>query len=347
MVVIDTWNLENLFRPGGDGPPNQDAYGTKLKALGNTIVDVAPNVLAVQEIGQPDTLDELAAVLGGDWHIAVSRYPDSRQIRVGFLSRHPLSNVRNAVAFPARLEPVQVGDAPTALSRRMGRGALVVTVEPTAGFIVTRITCHLKSKLLSFPGDRFNTDDEDERARYATYALHRRAAEAATVRSLATKQLAPAADRRVIVLGDLNDETKAATTQILLGPPCSEIGTAGFGQRDNGDRWRLWNLAPLIPAAQRYSRITRGRKELIDHILVSHALLDPEPTVRSVVDQGLPSVTEDPRAHRDAAASDHASIVATFDVQRSTRRSNETRDPHALSPDEPRPRRSTPRPLHP
>jgi hypothetical protein len=26
MVVIGTWNLENLFRPGGDGPPDQAAY---------------------------------------------------------------------------------------------------------------------------------------------------------------------------------------------------------------------------------------------------------------------------------------------------------------------------------
>ena len=26
MVVIGTWNLENLFRPGGDGPRDQATY---------------------------------------------------------------------------------------------------------------------------------------------------------------------------------------------------------------------------------------------------------------------------------------------------------------------------------
>ena len=35
-------------------------------------------------------------------------------------------------------------------------------------------------------------------------------------------------ERAVIVLGDLNDEPLAAASQILLGPPGSEIGTPGF-----------------------------------------------------------------------------------------------------------------------
>jgi endonuclease/exonuclease/phosphatase family metal-dependent hydrolase len=74
----------------------------------------------------------------------------------------------------------------------------------------------------------------------------------------------------VIVLGDLNDEVEAATTQIRNGPTGSEIGTGGFNQPDHGDRQRQWNLAPRIPEAQRFSRIYRGREELIDHIFASH-----------------------------------------------------------------------------
>ena len=49
----------------------------------------------------------------------------------------------------------------------------------------------------------------------------------------------------MIVLGDLNDEVEAATTQILNGPTGSEIGTGGFNQPDHGDRQRLWNLAAI------------------------------------------------------------------------------------------------------
>jgi len=36
----------------------------------------------------------------------------------------------------------------------------------------------------------------------------------------------------------------AATTQILNGPPGSEIGTVGFGRPDDGDGDRMWISAP-------------------------------------------------------------------------------------------------------
>jgi hypothetical protein len=116
------------------------------------------------------------------------------------------------------------------------------------------------------------------------------------------------------VLGDLNDEPTAATTQIPLGPPGSELGTAGFDRPYRGDGARLWNLAPLIPAERRFSRVFRGRGELIDHILVSHALVNRI----DHVDTGTrpPSITEDPTALRDEQASDHAPIVARFHLDR-------------------------------
>lgn len=114
------------------------------------------------------------------------------------------------------------------------------------------------------------------------------------------------------MLGDLNDEVQAATTQILLGPPGSEIGTPGYDKPDRGDAERLWDVAPLIPAEQRYSRVDSGRRELIDHILVSHRLvrrvtaagtgLPGEGTLR------LPSVGPDPAERQGKPGSDHAPV---------------------------------------
>lgn len=43
---------------------------------------------------------------------------------------------------------------------------------------------------------------------------------------------------------NLNEGLDAATTQLLQGPPGSELGTAGFARPDAGDGQRLWNLAP-------------------------------------------------------------------------------------------------------
>jgi len=111
-----------------------------------------------------------------------------------------------------------------------------------------------------------------------------------------------------MVVGDLNDEPQAATTQILLGPPGSELGTPGADRPDKGDAARLWNLAPRLPEGERYSRIYHGHGELIDHLLVSQALLGRTAEVHTLHPGTLPSITDDPGARRNATASDHALI---------------------------------------
>ncbi|MBT3150758.1 endonuclease/exonuclease/phosphatase family protein [Streptomyces sp. CHD11] len=311
-MLLGTWNLENLYRPGGPfGPGDQAAYESKLAALAAVITELDPVLLGVQEVGDPGALEDLAAMLDDDWHIALSEHADGRGIRVGFLSRTEPAVVADTAAFPAKLRPVQADDAGPAADRA-GRGLLAVEVDGEQGPLRVAV-CHLKSKLLSYPNGRFHPRDEGERARYGAYALYRRAAEAATLRALADELLGgDGRDRDVAVLGDLNDEVQAATTQILLGPPGSEIGTPGHDRPDNGDAVRLWDVAPLIPADRRYSRISAGRRELIDHVLLSHRL------VRRVTVAGtglpdeaaprLPSVGQDPGERRGAAGSDHAPV---------------------------------------
>ena len=311
MLTVATWNLENLFRPDNDvGPDSDAAYDAKLTALAEVITELAPDVLAVQEVGEPEALADLVDRLGGAWHSELAA-PDGRGIRVGVLARLALDGAEQVVTFPDKLAPVQVDDDGTTMSA-MGRPALRVRIE-TENTTLDVISCHLKSKLLSFPGG-FSPKNEDQRARYGVYALHRRAAEAAAVRAYATALLANNGQQRaLIVAGDLNDEPEAATTQLLHGPPGSEIGTPGFDQPDQGDGQRLWNLAPLIPEAQRFSRIYRGRGELIDHLLVSHALVKSVETV-TTAEIEVPSITDEPSERQDEAGSDHRPVVAEFQL---------------------------------
>jgi endonuclease/exonuclease/phosphatase family metal-dependent hydrolase len=311
MITIATWNLENLFRPDNDaGPESQAVYEAKLTALAETITALAPDVLAVQEVGEPEALGDLVDRLGNTWHTALAD-PDGRGIRVGVLSRLPLSDIEQVVTFPDGLRPIQVDDTGITMSE-MGRPALHVRAESDAGTTLEVISCHLKSKLLTFPGGLFNPRDDDERTRFAVYALNRRAAEAATIRAFATRLLAGDGQHRaLIVAGDLNDEPEAATTQLLHGPSGSEIGTGGFDRPDTGDGQRLWNLAPLIPQKQRFSRVFRGRGELIDHLLVSHALVKAVQTV-TTGEIAIPSITEQPTERRNEPGSDHRPVVAVF-----------------------------------
>jgi endonuclease/exonuclease/phosphatase family metal-dependent hydrolase len=315
MFAVATWNLENLFRPGqGAGPTDQQAYGAKLDALAATINRLSPDVLAVQEVGDPAAVGDLRGRLNGSWNTELSPDADGRGIRVGFLARHAMHDVERVRAFPAGTSPVQLDD-PGTMTAQMGRGALRVrvTVDSTP---VDIVTCHLKSKLLHYPGGRFNPHDEGERARYAGYALALRAAEAITMRAEVTQRLGGQGQQRaLIMLGDLNDEPLAATNQLLLGPPGSEIGTHGFDIPDAGDAQRMWNLAPRIPEARRFSRKFNGRGELIDHILVSSALVQHVVSVDTgAPTTDLPSVTTDPTERRDASGSDHAPVIAHFDI---------------------------------
>lgn len=71
---VATWNVENLFRPGSEsGPDTDEAYQAKLTSLAGTITTMNPQVLAVQEVGDPAALDDLVTHLDGQWHTELAR----------------------------------------------------------------------------------------------------------------------------------------------------------------------------------------------------------------------------------------------------------------------------------
>src|SRR5919109_4005164 len=231
--TVMTWNVENLFPPGYPISPrrvvSQADYDAKLAYLARLIGAIAPDVLALQEIGsqsRDDTrsIDDLQNRLNGQYPFkALSSYPDSRGIRVGFLSRLAIEQTDDLIA----LAPGELAGVPDWFPRppltRMGRGALRIDVVPTADVRVRLLTVHLKSKLVSYPPGRggqprFAPADEDERNRGAGLGLLRRAAESVAVRGYLNYLMRPGDATHTIVLGDLNDEPRAATSQLLLGP---------------------------------------------------------------------------------------------------------------------------------
>nr|MDQ5828151.1 hypothetical protein [Chloroflexota bacterium] len=150
------------------------------------------------------------------------------------------------------------------------------------GLTVDLVTAHLKSKLLSFP------------RLWGTSFTPRDEGERAQVGGIALmRRMAEA-----------------------------EIGTLGFGRPDKGDDARLFNLAPCIPQDRRFSRIERGRPELLDQILASVECFPVEgdgprlPEADSHVDfrDRLPSVGDDPSEREKDVAPDHAPVTASFDL---------------------------------
>ena len=338
-----TWNVENLFPPGhlisARKAVTEEEYAAKLEYLAQTILTIRPDVLALQEIGGSEEsdkrpLDDLQSNLNGLYpHKALSGYPDPRGIRVGFLSRYPILDRDEFVSFaPGELAAVP-NWYPNPPSTRMGRGVLSIEVEPLAGVRIWLITVHLKSKLITYPGGRFAPKSEDERAIGAGLGLLRRTAEAVAIRAYLNDLMKPESTARTIVLGDFNDEPRAATTQLFLGPEDADATSA-----DKFDDVRLYNLVDSIPGrgdanhdkwflaeGERFSRINNGRRELIDHLFVSKNLLGPSEELRqdkwkvkevrcwviSILDE---DVTNNPAARVGEARPDHAPVYARFEL---------------------------------
>jgi len=338
-----TWNVENLFPPGhlisARKAVTEEEYTAKQEYLAQTILTIRPDVLALQEVGGSESsdarpLDDLQSNLNGQYpHKALSSFPDPRGIRVAFLSRFPIVDRGEFVDFaPGELAAVP-NWYPNPPSTRMGRGVLKIDVEPIAGVRIRLVTVHLKSKLITYPGGRFAPKSEDERAIGAGLGLLRRAAEAVAVRAYLNDLMQPEGTARTIVLGDFNDEPRAATTQMFIGPEDADATSA-----DKFDYARLYNLGDGIPRrgdatndkwflaeGERFSRINNGRHEMIDHLFASKNMLGVSEDlrqdhwkvteVRSWVTSILgESITDNPAERVGATRPDHAPVYARFEL---------------------------------
>lgn len=344
--TVMTWNVENLFPAGYRVSPQkvvlQADYDAKLEYLARRILEVAPDVLALQEIGSDGgatarALDDLQQRLQGLYPFqSLSCYPDGRGIRVAFLSRLAILRTKDVID----LAPGELASVPDWYPRphitRMGRCALQIEVEPAAGLLIRVLTLHVKSKLISYPatgkGSRFAPKDENERATGAGLGLLRRTAECMAVRAHLNACMTEKDKAHTVVLGDLNDEPQAATSQILLGPEDADVTSD-----DKLDSVRLYNLMASIPGrgdaandkvflaeSERFSRLYQGKRELIDHIYVSKGMLGDAKdmrkdrwrvqAVRSLVDsiQGE-SVGDNPGDRIGRHRPDHAPIYACFE----------------------------------
>ena len=137
-----------------------------------------------------------------------------------------------------------------------------------------------------------------------------------------------------LVLGDLNDEPQAATSQILLGAVDADVTTA-----DHFDYVRLYNLMEPIPGRgaasndkrflakdDAFTRIYMGRGELIDHILASKGLLGATAELRNnnwrlkevhslVASIRGESIGDRPAERNGKTRPDHAPVYARFEFE--------------------------------
>jgi endonuclease/exonuclease/phosphatase family metal-dependent hydrolase len=305
---VMTWNVENLFPAGHpSGPVSPEIYEQKMRNLAMTILAIAPDILALQEIGDPGTFADLQGRLGDRYpYTMLSSHPDVRGIRVGLMSRMPLVQAREFHEFPQG-SLTNVVDSDGDVIRNMGRGAIKATVVVAPGLLINVITVHLKSKLVTYANGRRSPRDENERARETGIAEFKRTAEAVALRVYLNPLLANN-DDPLILMGDLNDGLEATATQILLGPEDRSLE-----HRDKFDDIRLYDLVEYIAPERQFSRMYHKQRELIDHIAVSYELIFRRRQVDSYIEP-IESIDQDTENRREATFPDHAPIYARFEV---------------------------------
>jgi predicted extracellular nuclease len=265
-TVITTFNVENLFDleddPGkdeGNSTPTPEELEIKLQKLTGAIREELrlPDIVVVQEVENTSVLSELADRINRTSrtrYVATSRgSSDGRGIEVGFLwDRERVALLESTLLSGPDVE------------RAFGRSSLSPGREPLVGKFrirgreVTIVGNHFKSKGGDDP--LFGVNDPPSRKTEI-----QRKAQARVVRDFVTSLLDADPDALVVVAGDLND--------FPFGEPGEGLDHPLAILEGKDDEAPLTNLIEREDPSDAYTFIYQGNSQILDHILVSQALL--------------------------------------------------------------------------
>ena len=266
-TVITSFNVENLFdlvdeptKDDEDSTPSAAELETQLTKLALAIeVELElPDIIVVQEVENEAILqvlgDRVNDATGSDYTATSFETSDGRGIEPGFL--WDASRVSLLDAFQLSGPDVEAAFGPSSASP--GREPIVGTFD-ILGNTVTIVGNHFKSKGGDDP--LFGVNDPPIRSTEVQRKL-----QAQVVRDFVNSMLDVDPNALVMVTGDLNDfqfsepgEGPDHPVAILEGGP-SEM--------------TLTNLIELEKDAERFTFVFDGNSQVLDHTLVSPALLE-------------------------------------------------------------------------
>lgn len=282
---IASFNLENL----DDRPGLEPSLDERLTVLRPQLRRCDADVLCLQEVHGQETgqggrdllaLDRLlegTAYAGFERATTTSRNRHGPEPRVAdvhnlvLLSRFPIRrsveirhDIVPPIAWPSVVQPGAVATA------SFERPALACELTLPDGRALHVLDLHLRAPLAAFvPGQKlgaFAWRNVSGWAEGYLLAAVKRAAQALEVRLHLERLLDAEPEALIAVVGDLNAEDHETPMRLLLAET-ADTGNGKLAARS------LVALERGLAPEQRYSAVHHGRRVMLDHILVSRALL--------------------------------------------------------------------------
>ncbi len=203
IIRIATYNVKNLFLHG-EGEHHPDKPKQELRPLLRMVAHVNADVLALQEVGSPATLDAFNAGLAEPYaHLGCLPGNSDRSIHLAVLSRFPVQLTSHA-AEPLPLPGV-----------KLQRDLLRATCRMPGGPELALFVLHLKSQ----------TSHSAQITQYNAEEIRR--AEVGGVVNIVKRFKAASPETMIVLLGDFNDrphsDVFAPFAELALTDPQGEL----------------------------------------------------------------------------------------------------------------------------
>ena len=283
---LASFNLENLDDgPGRGGPP----FAERIAVLRPQLQRLDADVLCLQEVdaqrdrkGRPRRLRALDRLLEGtpyaDFHRAVSARPESGgpadKHNLVILSRWPIAarrQLHHDLVPPARYRPVTAEPAASEAGTILwDRPILQATLGLPDGRRLQVVNLHLRAPLAApIAGQKIGAFAWKSVSAWAEgffLASLKRCGQALEARRLVDQLFDAEPDALIAVCGDFNAEAQETPLRIVRGD-LEDTGNGALATRS------LVPLERALPDSQRFSVLHQGRRLMLDHMLVSRALL--------------------------------------------------------------------------
>jgi len=319
---LATFNLENLDDVPGELPP----LAERVAVLRPQLVRTNADILFLQEVnGQPAkaprTLAALDALLAdtpfADFDRVATESPHGGPMdkqNLVILSRWPIGERRQLwhqrVAPPHYRTVTAEPAAAEAEALEWDRPLLYARIDLPSGKPLHAINLHLRAPLAAMiDGQKtgpFSWKSTTGWAEGFFIAAVKRSGQALEARLLADELFDDDPQAMIAVCGDFNAETAEMPTRILMASD-EDTGNSTLTERN------LLAVEMAVPAERRYSVIHAGRPLLLDHMLVSRALLRGLRGAE-IHNEGLVDELVDYANEGRSPESHHAPVVVEFEM---------------------------------